>query len=99
MANHRRARPCVLEFGHDRFHGMAHMGYGYQVWLLPLKTRTFALQGIHGQQILVQPAHQIVIVQTSVNAKASGQQDVQPYRYRHAFWMGMLKSLGGDTSE
>ena len=76
-----------------------YMGYGYQVWLLPLKTRTFALQGIHGQQILVQPANQIVVVQTSVNAKASGQQDMRPYQYRQAFWMGMLKSLGGDTSE
>jgi CubicO group peptidase (beta-lactamase class C family) len=76
----------------------SYMGYGYQVWLLPIKTRTFALQGIHGQQILVQPANQIVIVQTSVNNKASGQQDMRPYQLRHEFWMGMLKSLGGDTS-
>ena len=76
-----------------------YFGYGYQVWLQPNKTRTFALQGIHGQSMLIQPANQIVIVQTSVNSKPSGQQDLQPYRYRAAFWAGVLKSLGGDAGE
>ncbi len=76
-----------------------YFGYGYQVWLQPNKTRTFALQGIHGQSILIQPAHQIVIVQTSVNSKPSGQQDMRPYQYRAAMWAGVLKSLGGDAGE
>ena len=76
-----------------------YFGYGYQVWLQPNKTRTFALQGIHGQSMLIQPANQIVVVLTSVNTKPSGQQDMQPYRYRAAFWAGVLRSLGGDVGE
>jgi CubicO group peptidase (beta-lactamase class C family) len=76
-----------------------YFGYGYQTWLQPNKTRTFVLQGIHGQSMLIQPSSQIVIVQTSVNVKPSGQQDMQPYRYRVAFWAGVLRSLGGEVGE
>jgi CubicO group peptidase (beta-lactamase class C family) len=77
----------------------SYFGYGYQVWLQPNKTRTFALQGIHGQSMLIQPANQIVIVQTSVNSKPSGKQDARPYQLRHAFWTGVLKSLRGEVGE
>jgi len=76
-----------------------YFGYGYQVWLQPNKTRTFALQGIHGQSMLIQPSSQIVIVQTSVNSKPSGQQDMRPYQIRNTFWAGVLKSLGGEAGE
>lgn len=72
-----------------------YMGYGFQVWLIPNKTRTFVLQGIHGQHIFVQPATKIVMVQTSVNQMASGRQDNRPYQYRDALWSGVLRSLGG----
>lgn len=72
-------------------------GYGYQTWLMPFKERTFALQGIHGQHILVQPKSGIVMVQTSVNDQASGRQDMRPYQMRDALWYGILKSLGGST--
>ncbi|MFM8863482.1 MAG: serine hydrolase domain-containing protein [Limnohabitans sp.] len=71
------------------------MGYGYQTWLLPYRTRTFALQGIHGQTVYVQPASQIVMVQTAVHTAPSGRQDLQPYHYRNALWEGVLRSLGG----
>lgn len=74
-----------------------YLGYGYQVWLLPLKERTFVLQGIHGQHIFVQPASRIVMVQTSVNEAPSGRQDIVPYRRRDALWQGVLSSLGGFT--
>lgn len=73
------------------------MGYGYQTWLAPFKERTFALQGIHGQHIMVQPKSGIVMVQTSVNEQASGRQDPWPYQMRDALWLGVLKSLGGFT--
>jgi CubicO group peptidase (beta-lactamase class C family) len=72
-----------------------YMGYGYQTWILPFKTRTFALQGIHGQTIFVQPSSKIVMVQTAAFDKASGAQDNRPYQFRGAFWEGVLKSLGG----
>ncbi len=71
------------------------LGYGYQTWLLPYKTRTFALQGIHGQTIYVQPATRTVMVQTAVYSKGGGRQDPEPYRLRHAFWQGVLRSVGG----
>jgi CubicO group peptidase (beta-lactamase class C family) len=73
-------------------------GYGYQFWLQPLKARTFAMQGVHGQTVYVQPSSGIVMVQTAVYAQASGAQDPDPYEERTSFWMGVLRSLGGDTS-
>ena len=74
-----------------------YLGYGYQVWLLPMKTRTFVLQGIHGQAVFVQPSSGIVFVQTSANDWPSGRQDVVPYQLRDAFWRGVLTSLGGSV--
>ncbi|NDE93896.1 MAG: class A beta-lactamase-related serine hydrolase [Betaproteobacteria bacterium] len=74
-----------------------YLGYGYQVWLLPMKTRTFVLQGIHGQAIFVQPSSRIVFVQTSANDWPSGRQDIVPYQLRDAFWRGVLTSLGGSV--
>lgn len=75
-----------------------YFGYGYQFWLLPLKARTFALQGIHGQTVYVQPSTGVVMVLTSVWEQASGKQDVQPYEERDALWRGVLQSLGGDLT-
>ncbi len=73
-----------------------YFGYGYQFWLMPLKARTFAMQGIHGQTVYVQPSTGIVMVLTSVWESASGKQNVQPYEERDALWRGVLQSLGGD---
>jgi CubicO group peptidase (beta-lactamase class C family) len=75
-----------------------YFGYGYQFWLLPMRERTFAMQGIHGQTLYVQPATGIVMVLTSVWENASGRQDPQPYEERGALWQGVLESLGGSTS-
>lgn len=47
------------------------MGYGYQVWLLPGPRRQFALLGIHGQSIFVDPSAQLVMVQTQVQLAAT----------------------------
>jgi CubicO group peptidase (beta-lactamase class C family) len=74
-----------------------YLGYGYQVWLLPMKERTFVLLGIHGQAIFVQPKSGIVMVQTSVNDWPSGRQDIAPYQLRDALWRGVVISLGGST--
>jgi len=75
-----------------------YFGYGYQFWLMPLKARTFAMQGIHGQTVYVQPSTGMVMVLTSVWEQASGKQDVQPYEERDALWRGVLQSLGGDLT-
>ena len=45
-------------------------GYGYQTWLLP-RGRMFALRGIHGQTMFVDPASKLVLVHTAVRLKAS----------------------------
>jgi CubicO group peptidase (beta-lactamase class C family) len=74
-----------------------YMGYGYQFWLLPMRERTFAMQGIHGQALYVQPSSGIVMVLTSVWDRASGKQDPLPYQERDALWRGVLRSLGGSA--
>jgi len=76
-----------------------YFGYGYQFWLMPFKERTFAMQGIHGQTLYVQPATGVVMVLTSVWEQASGRQDVLPYQERDALWRGVLRALGGDVTE
>jgi CubicO group peptidase (beta-lactamase class C family) len=72
-----------------------YFGYGYQFWLLPLRERSFVLQGVHGQALFVQPASGIVMVHMAVNEAASGRQDPQPLQERDALWRGVLQSLGG----
>jgi CubicO group peptidase (beta-lactamase class C family) len=71
-----------------------YFGYGLQFWLFPMRERSFALQGVHGQAVFVQPATGVVMVQTSVNEAASGAQDPLPFQERDAFWRGVLHSLG-----
>jgi CubicO group peptidase (beta-lactamase class C family) len=45
----------------------AHMpGYGYQVWLLLADRRTFALRGLRGQFVIVDPEKKLVLVQTAL---------------------------------
>ena len=76
-----------------------YFGYGYQFWLLPMRERTFVMQGIHGQAIYMQPSSGVVMVVTSVWEGASGQQDQRPGQEREALWRGVLQSLGGSTAE
>jgi CubicO group peptidase (beta-lactamase class C family) len=45
------------------------LGYGYQTWLVPGGGRQFALLGVHGQTILVDPTSHLVLVQTAVRVK------------------------------
>jgi len=42
-------------------------GYGYQIWLLPGGNRMFALRGLRGQFVLVDPQAKLVLVQTAVH--------------------------------
>ena len=41
-------------------------GYGFQIWLLPSKHCTFALRGLRGQFVLVDPESKLVLVQTAL---------------------------------
>lgn len=69
-----------------------YFGYGYLFWLLPMRHRTFAMLGIYGQSVLVQPDSGIVVAQTSVNKDPRA---TQTRAERDAFWRGVLESLGG----
>ena len=49
----------------------SYFGYGYQVWLFPGPRRQFALLGIHGQAIFVDPAARLVLAHTAARVKPS----------------------------
>jgi CubicO group peptidase (beta-lactamase class C family) len=48
------------------------IGYGYQTWLIHPDKRMFALLGVRGQAVFVDPQTKIVIVHTAVHAEARG---------------------------
>lgn len=80
---------------HQAGRASPNLGYGYFFWLVPTKERSFAMQGIHGQLMYVQPASRIVMVITSVWPKATGLEDAGPWLETDALWRGVLSSLGG----
>ncbi|WP_348648890.1 serine hydrolase [Rhizobium sp. P38BS-XIX] len=47
-------------------------GYGYQTWLMPGPRRTFFMDGLEGQRILVDPTTHLVLVHTAVRTKMHG---------------------------
>lgn len=75
-----------------RINGKA-IGYGYQFWLHPIKTRTFAMYGHYGQSVFVQPETQTVIVMTQAWA-ANDHKRAESERY--SFHLGVLNSIGAD---
>ena len=68
-----------------------YFGYGYQVWLLPGEQRRFALLGIRGQVIFVDPASKLVMVHTAVRKKPS-----EPSSYAEiiTLWLHVVAQLG-----
>ena len=67
------------------------LGYGYQVWILPGAQRKFALLGIQGQIILVDPASKLVMVHTAVRKNPS---DPAALTEPLALWSAVLQQLG-----
>jgi CubicO group peptidase (beta-lactamase class C family) len=66
------------------------LGYGYQFWLYPGKRRRFAMLGVHGQSIFVDPEIKLVIVQTGANAtEEAGHTSLG--RERDALWRGVIR--------
>ena len=68
-----------------------YFGYGYQVWILPGEQRSFALIGIRGQMILVDPASKLVMVHAAVRKKPS---DRASSADLIALWLGVVAQLG-----
>lgn len=67
-----QAQPEAFRPGRMQNRGSTYLGYGLQTWLLPGTQRRFALLGIHGQAIYVDPALKLVVVHTAVGKDASG---------------------------
>nr|WP_316640142.1 serine hydrolase [uncultured Roseateles sp.] len=65
-------QPEAFRPGRMQHHGSSYAGYGFQTWLLPGTQRRFALQGIHGQAIMVDPGLKLVVVHLAVGKDASG---------------------------
>jgi CubicO group peptidase (beta-lactamase class C family) len=64
-------------------------GYGYQVWLLMADRRTFALRGLRGQYVIVDPETKLVLVQTAVRAGSGG----EPEQELYALWSALSSQL------
>src|SRR5205814_1849223 len=73
------------------------LGYGYQTWIMPGAEHNFALLGVRGQSIFVDPAGKIVMVMTAVFTQprvgaAVGQE-------RAALWRGVKSILANWQDE
>lgn len=68
-------------------------GYSYQFWTFPGEKRRFAMLGVYGQMIFVDPELKLVMVQTAANATAkSGATSLGPEA--DAFWRGVVRQYG-----
>jgi CubicO group peptidase (beta-lactamase class C family) len=65
-------QPEAFRPGRMLYKGSTYAGYGFQTWLLPGSHRRFALQGVYGQAIFVDPELHLVVVHTAVGKDASG---------------------------
>ncbi len=68
-------------------------GYGYLFWLFPGEHRRFAMLGVYGQSIFVDPKQHIAMVETGVNVTPEAG-DSSLGRERSAFWRGVVTYYG-----
>jgi CubicO group peptidase (beta-lactamase class C family) len=71
----------------------SYFGYGYQFWLYPGEKRRFALLGVYGQSIFVDPELKLVMVLTAAAKNASvGKESLATER--DAVWRGLIGKYG-----
>ena len=70
-----------------------YFGYGYQTWIFPGTQRRFALMGVFGQSIFVDPELKLVMVHTAVNATAAAGQTSMG-RERDLLWRALVAHYG-----
>ena len=70
-----------------------YFGYGYQFWLFPSEKRRFALLGVYGQSIFVDPEFKLVLVITAA-AKTASVGKAALGREREALWRGVIGTYG-----
>lgn len=67
-------------------------GYGYQFWTFPSEKRRFALLGVYGQSIFVDPELKLVMVVTAAAKNASVGKE--PFAAeRSALWRGLVGKI------
>ena len=71
-----------------------YLGYGYQFWIYPGSARRFAMLGVYGQMIIVDPELKLVMVQTAANATPKAEATTLG-RESDAFWRGLVDYYGG----
>jgi CubicO group peptidase (beta-lactamase class C family) len=70
-----------------------YFGYGYQFWLFPGEHRRFAMFGVYGQSIFVDPGLRLVMVETGVNATPEMGKTSLDHELM-AFWRGVVEHYG-----
>jgi CubicO group peptidase (beta-lactamase class C family) len=70
-----------------------YLGYGYQFWIFPGEHRRFAMLGVYGQSIYVDPELKLVMVQTGANATAEAGKNTLGAD-RDEFWRGLVRFYG-----
>jgi CubicO group peptidase (beta-lactamase class C family) len=70
-----------------------YFGYGYQFWTYPGEKRRFALLGVYGQSIFVDPELKLVLVITAVAHNASAGKESLASE-RDALWRGIVAMFG-----
>jgi CubicO group peptidase (beta-lactamase class C family) len=71
----------------------SYFGYGYQFWIYPGAKRRFALLGVYGQSIFVDPELKLALVITAVTRNASVAKD-SIARERDALWRSLVARFG-----
>jgi len=89
-------QPEAFRPGHMTYHGSHYYGYGLQTWLLPGSHRQFALLGVYGQAVYVDPVLKLVMVHTAVGKDAAGDASGNHLgAEREALWRGVVAHYGG----
>lgn len=72
----------------------SYYGYGFQFWLFPGEKRRFALLGVYGQMIFVDPGLKLVMVHTAANANAHSDR-TSLAREADALWRALVRHHRG----
>jgi CubicO group peptidase (beta-lactamase class C family) len=68
-------------------------GYGYQVWLFPGPGRQFALLGVHGQAVFVDPEARLVLAHTATRKLPARDPGAIELSY---LWNVLVKKFAGN---
>ncbi|GAB3467339.1 serine hydrolase [Massilia terrae] len=75
------------------FKATSYYGYSYLFWTFPTEKRRFAMLGVYGQMIFIDPQLKLVMVQTAANATAKAGQTTLA-KEADAFWRGVVGYYG-----